>query len=375
MFHRLFILGLVLFLCFSGQIVLGEEPEPAWVVSPTVGFSLFEGKLGIEDRPVYGLSAGVKLNEHWEFEGTLSYLDTETKGTEKSDLEIYQLAMSLIYVISPAKRLSPYLLAGGGGFSADSDSFGTKSGGELHLGVGLRYGLNSRLSLKGEVRHQTFFGMIDDEGKRKTAHNLTTLVGLDVRFPQAQASAAMASPAPEKNVEEPPIMTKAPSVAEALPAESPEQLTDEELRRIDASSATASGTGAAPELSSPTSASAELRVAPRFAAGGEELLDWATGDLEKIGDLIHDQPMAKIFIVGDVDEGSLTFVKFKLLERRALRLRLFLIERFDLASASVEVLSPNALNRRIKKLSHRPVVIRFTPVEGDRLGDVSGQGV
>lgn len=368
MSHRLLILGLVLSLCFSGQIVLGEEPEPAWVVTPRVGFTLFEGELGIEDRPAYGLGAGVKFNEHWGFEGTLSYLGTETRGTEKSDLEIYQLAMSLIYVISPAKRLSPYLLAGGGGFSADSDGFGTKTGGALHLGAGLRYGLNSRLSLKGEVRHQTFFGMIDDEGRRKTAHNLTTLVGLDVRFPQAQASAIAASPAPEKNVEEPPIMTATPSLAVALPPESPEQLTDEELRRIDASSATASGTGAAPELSAPTSASAELKVAPRFAAGGEELRDWAPGDLEKIGDLIHDQPTAKIFIVGDVDEGSLTFAKFKLLERRALRLRLFLIERFELASASVEVLSPDALNRRIKKLSHRPIVIRFTLAEGDREG-------
>jgi hypothetical protein len=366
MSHRLFLLGLLLSLCFSAQIVLGEEPEPAWVVTPMVGFSLFEGELGIEDRPVFGLGAGMKLNERWGFEGSLSYLGTETRGTEKSDLEIYQLAMSLIYVISPTQRLSPYLLAGGGGFSANSDGFGTKSGGALHLGAGLRYGLNSRLSLKGEVRHQTFFGMIDDEGKRKTAHNLTTLVGLDVRFPQTQASAATVSPAPEKKVEEPPIMTKAPSVAKALPPESPEQLTDEELRRIDASSATASETGAAPELSAPTSTSAELRVAPRFAAGGEELLGWAPDDLGKIGDQIHIQPMAKIFIVGDVDEGSLTFDKFKLLERRALRLRLFLIERFELASASVEVLSPNALDRRIKKLSHQPVVIRFTPSEGDR---------
>jgi len=202
MSHRLFIFGLLLSLCFSGQIVMGEEP--ALVVTPTLGFSLFEGGQGIEDRPVYGLGAGVKLNERWGFEGMLSYLDTETRGTEKSDLEIYQLAMSLIYDISPAKRLSPYLLAGGGGFSADSDRFGTKSGGELHLGAGLRYGLNPRLSLKGEVRHQTFFGMIDDEGKRKTTHDLTTLVGLDVRFPQAQASAAVVSPTPEKNDEDRP---------------------------------------------------------------------------------------------------------------------------------------------------------------------------
>jgi len=362
-------LGLVLALCLHGRPLSAEESPSAWYISPVAGFSLFHSGEGIANRPVYGFGVGKRFADQWRFEGGLTYLDSKLRGRDKSDLEVYQLALSLLYEFTPSKRLVPYLVVGGGAHHADPDAFGAKSGASLHVGAGLRYGLNSRLFLKGEVRHQTFFGMVDDAGERKTAHNLTTLMGLDVHFSQGPASVAAAPADHGQKVEEVLVGKALPITTDLLgrdtqpPTVSVDRLSDEELRRVDAAPFTETEKTALRPLVEPVPSNPERKVSPRFAQGTEEFLDWAPDDSQMIGDWVAEQPSGQFLLVADVDEGLLTFVQFKLLEKRMLRLRLALMERFGLMSDSVEVLSPGALPRRLQALGPSALVIRVRPLE------------
>lgn len=363
-------LGLVLALSIHGRPLRAEEPPLNWFISPIVGFSLFPSGEDIADSPVYGFGAGKRFAEHWRFEGSLGYLNSELRGRERSDLEIYQLAMSLLYDFTPSKRLVPYVQVGGGGYHADPEAFGAKSGVLLHVGAGLRYRLNPRLFLKGEVRHQTFFGMVDNGGKRKTTHNLTTLLGLDVTFPQRPVSVAAAAAAPSLRKEREAPAAKNLPVANApleqenpLPAVSTARLSDEELRRIDAAPVSETVEKSLSSMAKPDSFDAGGTFSPRFSRNTEKFLDWAPGDSQKIGDLVEAQPSGKFLLVADVDEGRLTFAQFKLLEKRMLRLRLVMIERFGLDSEAVEILSAGALPRRLQDLGRAAVIIRVRPME------------
>ncbi len=358
MIKSCFILGAILCVCLSAQTVRCEDQQKSWWVSPSAGFSFFESERGIKDNPVFGIGAGTKINEHWNFEGTLSYLGTETTGTPRSDLEIYQLAISLLYDIHPSKQLTPYLLAGGGGFHADSDKFGSKTGGILHYGAGLHYSLNQNLSIKGEVRHQIYIGIIDDDGKTKTRQNLTTLVGLNLHLDQTHHPVAAALPAPLIRMTPPATIqpTKDTTPAENIPLQ--EKISDDDLAKVDAGDSLEkqpAGHGTKPILT----------ITPRFNAGEPDIHSWAPQDLTKLKYLIEDQPQAKIILMGEIDENTLSFSKYKLQERRAQRVRIFLIDHFNIDPQQIEIMTLKSWSRTTKKATSPHTLIQFYPIESE----------
>jgi len=311
-----FVFGLIGSALLCAQIALGDEMPSNWNFTPAVGFTLFEGG-GLKNRPVFSLGAGLELADRWEVEGAFSYLNTKTKGDVDSSLDISQVVLSVRYDLTEPNKLVPYLLAGGGGFYANSDKFGNTSGVSLHVGAGLRYMLNDAVALKGEVRQQTFFGMLDEKGDRETCSDLTTMVGLEFRFPAA--SAAIASLV---SVTEPPV------------------------------------TETEPECSMPC-----VRISPRFNPGEDKIRGWGAGDLEKMNELVRNRPLAIVLVMSDVDEQYLALSEFKLQKSRALYLRFFLIGHFHLDPNSVQIVSHQNLARFSKKELDQQVLIRFTPVE------------
>ncbi len=351
MLKRTLICGLFFCLCLNSQMVRGEEQQAAWWVSPSVGFSFFDNSSGIEDNPVFGIGTGTKINERWNFEGTLSYLNSETRGTPHSDLEIYQLALSLLYDLPHLKKLTPYLLIGGGGIYADSDEFGNKTGGLLHYGAGLRYNLNSNLTVKGEVRHQVYLGLINDKGERKTVQNLTTLVGLDLRFNQPHQP-VVATLLPASAITVRPI--EPPAVAEEVTL--PEELNDNDLEQV-------GNRNQRPEQLSKKSTPPGLTITPRFNPGAVELLSLPPQDMTTLKNFFEDQPQARVVIMGDIDEKTMCYAKYKIQEQRAQRVRIFLIDTFGIAPEKIKIMTQQSWRRAAKSSSRNQTLIRFAPVE------------
>jgi OmpA-OmpF porin, OOP family len=322
--------------------------QQSWQLTPFVGFSLFENTQGIKNSPLYGIELGRNLDEHWTFEGALSYLGSETEHSPHSDLELYQLAASLVYHFQPTQRLVPYLLGGVGGFYIDADRGGSETGTLIQYGAGLRYALNPTLAIRGEIRHQIFFDLPDENGKERTCNALTTLVGLQLRFADAPEAAVTAFPRPQAK-------SAQPAVAAGGAILLPGPLNDAELGAVAASH------------SATTIAPATLSVAPKFDSGNVQIRSWAPQDLKNLKAFLEDQPNSHILIMGEDDENTLSFTRYKLQEHRAHRVRLFLIESFGVEPKRVETMSQRNWMRIENETRTNLRVIRFAPMEKSNL--------
>lgn len=314
-----FVFGLIGSALLCAQMALGYELQSNWTYTPAVGLTLFENG-GLKDGQIFSLGAGLELDKRWAVEGALSYINTEADKHGDPSQDIFQATVSARYDLVSADKLIPYVLAGAGGFYADSNMFGTTSGVSLHAGGGVRYLLSSDVALKGEIRQQTFFGMLDAEGDRKNCSDLTALVGMEFRFPMTRT------------------VTVAPvSVAEVA-------------------------TAVAPALE-PEPAEAFNLIKPRFNAGEDKIVRWGKGDMAKMTKLVEEKPSAKILVLCDVDEKYLTLGEFNLQKLRALYLRYFLIGHFSLDPNAVQVVTHQNLSRFSKDELDRYILIRFIPVE------------
>lgn len=348
--------ALFLSLALCATPVSGNDPQPSWQITPFAGFSLFESAQGIENSPLFGVGIGRNLDEHWAFEGQLSGLASETERTPRSDLELYQLAARLLYHFQPQQQLAPYLLIGAGGFYADADQGGSQAGAQLQYGAGLRYALNPHLALRGEVRHEIFFELPDARGKERTCNALTTLVGLQMRFadapeaavalPRPQATTSQVTPATVVILEEPVSATALATVSAAPSA----------LPLVPEVQPTA-------QIEIPENGPASLAIAPEFAAGSAEISNISPQDRKKLKLFLEDQPSARILILAEEDENTLSFASYKLQEHRANRLRLFLIEQFGIQPTRVETMSQRNWQRKEKGDTSKFQILRFTPAE------------
>jgi OmpA-OmpF porin, OOP family len=195
---QLFFVVLLLFCTILPAIA---EIRPGdFSVSPFIGGFLFEGNQDLEHRPVYGLRIGYDYSRNWGVEAVFDYVRTNYKATD-STTDVFNYRLEGLYYILPGSKLVPFLAAGIGGMSIDSnDDAIDRHRFVLDYGAGLKYSLTERWSLRADVRHVLAFGSV--------YNNLEYTLGLSFSFggPKARAvstESTLQSPAAASMVQAP----------------------------------------------------------------------------------------------------------------------------------------------------------------------------
>ena len=183
----------VLMGCFIIVTVIMFGPVSAEIrpQSPSVG--IFVGGYDLdffqsnEQNPVFGLRAGYDFTEQWGLEAVFDYIPF-TSEINNDDVNAFMYRVEGLYYLMPQKRLVPFGAIGVGGISVDPSSEQYSSGIIADYGIGAKYFLSDRFSLRGDVRH-----VMDFSETYFAHHNLEYTLGLTVHFGYKKAEPAKAA--------------------------------------------------------------------------------------------------------------------------------------------------------------------------------------
>lgn len=161
-------------------------------LNPFVGYQHFDDKRDLENSATYGIGIEYRFLPQWAVEAVYSNSEADRKyvGGDTTFKEFR--ADGLYYFGTQEDRLNPYLAAGIG--HADFGRSPLRNAGANHdetranVGGGLRYNVNDRLSLRGDLRG--FHGL--DE----STFDAQVSAGVSLAFSRSTAAPTPAAPEP-----------------------------------------------------------------------------------------------------------------------------------------------------------------------------------
>ncbi|MHB1399903.1 MAG: OmpA family protein [Trichloromonadaceae bacterium] len=171
-------------------------------LSPFVGYSVFETKQNLKDRPVFGGRIGYNFTNRIGIEGVVDFTKTRIDDKQQaftqegeftspiSRVEITKYHLDLLYHFMPEGRLNPFIAAGYGAAHYNPE-INDKNMSIVNYGVGAKYWVAENVALRLDVRDNL---IMDDK-----IHNLETTLGVVFRFGGKMiqpVQVAQAAPAP-----------------------------------------------------------------------------------------------------------------------------------------------------------------------------------
>lgn len=117
-------------------------------VSPMVGHYNFAGSRDAKDDGLFSIALGYQFDSPWAAE--LMLLHVNTDNAAGTDLDLDQVRLDALYHLETKGDLTPYLAFGLGYNEYSSNVNEYESA--LNAGFGVKYALNSNLSLRGDFR-------------------------------------------------------------------------------------------------------------------------------------------------------------------------------------------------------------------------------
>lgn len=154
------------------------EDDQKIYLNPSIGFQLFDHERDLSESATYGFGLEFRFLPRWAAEAVYSRADADRKGAPgHSELESYRLD-GLYYFGTPSETWNPYLSAGVGHAEFDGRTTRETKGTDheetrVNVGAGVRYNINDRISLRGEIRE--FHGI--DESTFDTLASIGFSVG------------------------------------------------------------------------------------------------------------------------------------------------------------------------------------------------------
>jgi OmpA-OmpF porin, OOP family len=219
-----------LIVCFCASGALAENREGAINITPFIGGFNTDPDLAFENGPAFGIGLGYNFSEKLGAEFTFHYAKTDYNGNikinrnevdfgdENGKTLIYKL--DLLYHLTgllPGDMIVPYLAAGPGMITWDSDAKGVDKNNDflLNYGGGLKIFLTRNVALRGDVRNIINF----DKGFDDRYSNLLYTVGLTYEIGgKEREEVKEEAPAPEPEAAPAPAPAVVPEPAPVAPA-------------------------------------------------------------------------------------------------------------------------------------------------------------
>jgi OOP family OmpA-OmpF porin len=167
---------------------LAERQETIYL-NPFAGYQYFGYKRDLDESDTYGVGIEYRFLPNWAVEAVYSRANAERKYTNGStDFDEIRVD-GTYYFAGPDRAWNPYVSVGAG--HANFDGTGPSTPGfnsdetRVNLGAGVRYNINDRVSLRGDLRD--FHGI--DESTFDTMASLGISVAFNRTVGQAAADA------------------------------------------------------------------------------------------------------------------------------------------------------------------------------------------
>jgi len=198
-----------------------EIKEGSFEVGPFGGYSFFENKQNLRDRPVFGGRLGYNLTKHFGIEGAVEFIKSRVDDKVKTgakegqyrspmdsvDLTFYHI--DAVYHFMPDGNFNPFVLAGFGG-AHYSPKISDKDMAAFNVGVGAKYWVADHIALRFDIRDYMVTEIFEE-----TYHNVGATIGITFAFGGKTKSA----PAQAEKFEakpEPVLVTEAKSEPKAV---------------------------------------------------------------------------------------------------------------------------------------------------------------
>lgn len=135
--------------------VIAQVQGGAFTASLFEGGYTFDGNQHLKTNFASGARLGYNLNGNWGVEGQFTYVPLKpTLATVRDRGDLYSLRGDLLYHFMPENRFVPFVVLGGGVSKMTKNIFsGGDEDGTFDYGAGMKYFLNDRVALRGDVRH------------------------------------------------------------------------------------------------------------------------------------------------------------------------------------------------------------------------------
>ncbi len=330
-------------------------------LSPFAGAQVFEGNQGLEDGLLKGLSLGANFTRHWGAEVTVGHVDSEARGLagKGKDRDVWNFFLSGIYHFRPDKRFVPYLLVGAGGYITETESAGCEKADDdedllATYGAGFKFTMTDFVDLRGEVRHVFDFNVNDVNRRHDFFHNFAATLGLHFQLvpddvlidaglgPDTLDVAAGAGlpggPAlgPNRFRPEPPLIIP-PEASEAALAGVVVPLERGQYQVPSTGSAPPPAAGVDPHLAGRSRQGAAYPVVLTYELDSSSDGSGLTPQVQmELGKAFRPDEGTRVVVEVHASQGSTPLDSFKSAQKKAEKIRFFLIELFDLEPTAVE---------------------------------------
>ncbi|MBI5675186.1 MAG: OmpA family protein [Nitrospirae bacterium] len=132
--------------------VMAESKAGFFTLTPYLGGYSFSHEEGMKNGSAVGLGFGYNYTDRLGVEAVFNYVDFKTKSTNhNADAKL--LRFDGLYDLMPKDKLAPYLAAGLGFIDVSSDNKEDGFSVLFDFGAGLKYSINDKLQLRGDVRN------------------------------------------------------------------------------------------------------------------------------------------------------------------------------------------------------------------------------
>ncbi|WP_191603370.1 OmpA family protein [Marinomonas algicola] len=132
----------------GAQQAIASDMAEGVTVSPMVGHYNFAGSRDVKDDGIFSIALGYQFDSPWAAE--LMLLHVNTDNSAGTDLDLDQVRIDALYHLETKADVTPYLAFGLGynEYSSNVNDYEPI----LNAGFGVKYALNSNLSLRGDFR-------------------------------------------------------------------------------------------------------------------------------------------------------------------------------------------------------------------------------
>jgi outer membrane beta-barrel protein len=174
-------MGLFTLVALQPLSALAEVKAGSFEVTPFGGFSIFENKQNLKDRPIYGGRFGYNFTNHFGIETTVEFINSRVDDrsktgtaegeyrspTDKVDLGFYHI--DAVYHLLPESVVTPYIVAGVGG-AHYRPRISNRDLTAVNFGGGAKIWVTEHVALRLDLRDN----LVLDE----TYHNISATAGL-----------------------------------------------------------------------------------------------------------------------------------------------------------------------------------------------------
>lgn len=323
-------------------------------IAPSMGYSLFDNDVKLQNDFSYGVGAGYKFTSHWATELAYTYVDSEEKKSH-IDVGVDYWEIDGLYYFNPIAKYKPFVVLGVGRTNYNYDGSAKDVGNnQVVAGVGVAYALSKEVEIKADIR-----GLFSQDAKDDTIIGTDFNVGALYYFGEL-GRVAKAAPAPAPVAAPAVVPTPMPVVEKDTDADG---VMDSQDKCADTKAgAKVNADGCYEELK----AQKDFTMYLNFAVNKDQIRPEVRNQVADLANFLKEYPNTRVVIEGHTDSVGSDAANKALSQRRANSVKTSLLNDYGIEADRVTAIGygesqPKATNDTAAgQAENRRVVAKIT---------------